>query len=212
MNKTGLTKGRVSQLFDDAQPFGEIAGRRLASGLGLDDAFFESDQATAHGLADSLLEAESQSPQMGGCKLQEMKQNPSLQVPLLSWGRLQELGMLGENIAPEDGCMVDVVVSVLLGPRTVALPIQHDLAELGLFRGGMVVLDPDAPAEDLAIVLARVANGVPEFRQYDQLDNNVYRLITKQTGSTEWKSDTHRITILAVAKQIANLPPNLRRK
>lgn len=38
-----LTKGRVSQLFDDDEPFGERAARSLAERLGLDPDYFERD-------------------------------------------------------------------------------------------------------------------------------------------------------------------------
>jgi hypothetical protein len=43
MERTGLTKGRVSQLFDDKQAFGERAARNLAESLGLPPDFFEHD-------------------------------------------------------------------------------------------------------------------------------------------------------------------------
>lgn len=38
-----LTKGRVSQLFDESAPFGELAGRNLAARFGLDADYFERD-------------------------------------------------------------------------------------------------------------------------------------------------------------------------
>jgi len=41
MKKTGLSKGRVSQLFDENQPFGERAARNLAEALRLPGDFFE---------------------------------------------------------------------------------------------------------------------------------------------------------------------------
>lgn len=40
---TGLTKGRIAQLFDPEQPFGEIAARRLALQLKLPPDYFEHD-------------------------------------------------------------------------------------------------------------------------------------------------------------------------
>lgn len=44
MQRTGLTHGRVSQLFDERQPFGEAAARNLAERLGLAPDYFERDQ------------------------------------------------------------------------------------------------------------------------------------------------------------------------
>ena len=38
---TGLTKGRISQLLDPKEPFGDVAARRLASGLGLPEDYFD---------------------------------------------------------------------------------------------------------------------------------------------------------------------------
>lgn len=43
MAKTGLTKGRVSQLFDENQPFGDVAARNLAERLGLPLDYFDRD-------------------------------------------------------------------------------------------------------------------------------------------------------------------------
>ena len=40
--KTGLSKGRISQLFDERQPFGERAARSLAASLNLDPEFFNT--------------------------------------------------------------------------------------------------------------------------------------------------------------------------
>lgn len=45
MKKAGISKGRVSQLFDERQPFGELAARNLAEALKLPPNFFEMDQA-----------------------------------------------------------------------------------------------------------------------------------------------------------------------
>lgn len=43
MKKTGLTKGRLSQLFKENQPFGELAAKNLAEKLGLSSDHFEHD-------------------------------------------------------------------------------------------------------------------------------------------------------------------------
>lgn len=47
IRKSGLTKGRISQLFDSEQPFGERAARTLAQSLGLPSEFFNTP-ADAH--------------------------------------------------------------------------------------------------------------------------------------------------------------------
>jgi len=45
MLATGLTKGRVTQLFDVDEPFGELAASRLAEKLKLPRDYFERDHA-----------------------------------------------------------------------------------------------------------------------------------------------------------------------
>jgi hypothetical protein len=47
IRKSGYTKGRISQFFDDEQPFGERAARALAERLGLSPDYFERDPAQA---------------------------------------------------------------------------------------------------------------------------------------------------------------------
>ena len=42
---SGLTKGRIAQLFDDEQPFGERAAAALATRLGLESDFFEHNRS-----------------------------------------------------------------------------------------------------------------------------------------------------------------------
>lgn len=53
---TGYTKGRISQLFDDNQPFGERAASNLAEKLGLPQDYFEAYSATDSGLRLSVAE------------------------------------------------------------------------------------------------------------------------------------------------------------
>jgi len=43
IRKTGLTKGRISQLLDTDLPFGERAAARLAERLGLPEDYFEHE-------------------------------------------------------------------------------------------------------------------------------------------------------------------------
>jgi hypothetical protein len=65
MKRTGLTKGRVSQLFDENQPFGELAARNLAEKLGLASDYFEIGRAGAPaGLSDRALDIARQFDQM----------------------------------------------------------------------------------------------------------------------------------------------------
>lgn len=42
LKASGLTKGRLSQLLDPEQPFGDVAARNLETRLKLDPGFFDS--------------------------------------------------------------------------------------------------------------------------------------------------------------------------
>lgn len=49
LSDTGLTKGRLSQLLDETQAFGEVAARNLEARLNLDPGFFDlMDAQTVH--------------------------------------------------------------------------------------------------------------------------------------------------------------------
>lgn len=96
IRRTGLSKGRVSQLFDPEQPFGEKAAASLAERLGLRSDFFESDHATASpngGMEGATLQAQEMSP-------------PRYRVlPTIRWEDLmtrEELPDLFATPAPDD--------------------------------------------------------------------------------------------------------------
>ncbi len=42
LKEAGITKGRLSQLLDPEQPFGDVAARNLEQRLNLDPGFFDS--------------------------------------------------------------------------------------------------------------------------------------------------------------------------
>lgn len=45
LKESGLTKGRLSQLLDDAEPFGDIAARNLEDRLHLEPGYFDAMDA-----------------------------------------------------------------------------------------------------------------------------------------------------------------------
>jgi len=45
LTATGLTKGRLSQLLDETQPFGDVAARRLETRLHLEPGYFDTMDA-----------------------------------------------------------------------------------------------------------------------------------------------------------------------
>lgn len=45
LRDSGLSKGRLSQLLDPNEPFGDVAARNLVESLGLKDGYFESDDS-----------------------------------------------------------------------------------------------------------------------------------------------------------------------
>lgn len=80
INDTGLTKGRIAQLFDPKEPFGEVAARRLAEALGLPSDFFEVDQASQRGPAAAGLPPDS-------ARVTNVEPGPDMRgkVPVISW-------------------------------------------------------------------------------------------------------------------------------
>jgi hypothetical protein len=45
LDESGLSKGRLSQLLDEAEPFGDIAARNLETRLDLDPGYFDTMDA-----------------------------------------------------------------------------------------------------------------------------------------------------------------------
>jgi SOS-response transcriptional repressor LexA len=89
MLDTGFTKGRVSQLFDAAQPFGELAGKRIAEALSLPSDYFERDAPTQP-------EAAPVPAPLAGARLDNIEPGPDTKglVPLISW---VQAGMWAES-------------------------------------------------------------------------------------------------------------------
>lgn len=54
---SGITKGRLAQLLNDKEPFGDVAGRNLAESLGLGGAYFDAQEAVVDVLDDWRLQA-----------------------------------------------------------------------------------------------------------------------------------------------------------
>lgn len=130
--KAGLTKGRVSQLLDPAQSFGERAGMKLAAALGLrNERYFDSDQeptttdypAEADQLAEAL--------EVLTKALRKADKNSRLALePLLS-------SMAKE---PEDaGQKSRLILRLLITDTVPAIPAENDRP--GHISGDLGILD-----------------------------------------------------------------------
>lgn len=86
MKVTGLSKGRVSQLFDEAQPFGERAAVALAEKLGLPSDAFLSGRASAQETAPSYAGPVPTQPMVA----QDVSQMEMQHAPLITWGALMQ--------------------------------------------------------------------------------------------------------------------------
>lgn len=79
-----ITKGRVSQLFDEAQPFGEAAARQLAARLGLaDDAFLRDLSELAY---------------KAGLMLDDVPDEQQRKQVYAYWALIQQLVMSGQQV------------------------------------------------------------------------------------------------------------------
>ena len=117
-NKAGVTHGYVSQISRPGFNFGARAARELEQRLGLPHLFFDTPAEPAGHSGSAYL------------------------VPVLPWG------LVGRSSAPAGSPVVPVGWRV--GPRAVAA-VSHGAmwsGEVGIPRGWLAIIDPDAPRRD----------------------------------------------------------------
>lgn len=108
--ETGLSKGRITQLFDPDEPFGERTGRNLAEKLDLPPDYFERDKPPPGELSDEAI----------AWAWEFERAPPSLRARL---HRLYDL--LREDPEPPDGAP---------SPSVVPIPQSRSAPERGLWK------------------------------------------------------------------------------
>jgi hypothetical protein len=127
MRATSLSKGRVAQLFDDKQPFGEKAAAALAEKLNLPADYFE--QPAAVGSTEGM-------------------QSPQIHDALASLTRDQFLRACANLSTPDWQLTVRLWVAVGIVPGAVEVVPRWDLKEAGSGRATVRPMTLDETAAD----------------------------------------------------------------
>jgi SOS-response transcriptional repressor LexA len=141
IRKSGYTKGRISQLFDPAQPFGERAARSLALRLGLPSDVFDTPPGSKQQL-----------------NVEEVPQLPA--VPLISWVQAGAWSDVSDPHAP--GVADDwLPCPVRHGPNTYALRVRGESmfnpdGKPSYSDGDIIFVDPSREAHHGDRVVVRL--------------------------------------------------------
>lgn len=158
----GLSKGRVSQLLDAEQAFGERAARSYAEKLGLPVNWFEQG-------ASNVLTA-----QVGGRRIPVISG-----IAAGSFREVVDAFAMGEG---HDTLFTDMELS----PYSFALKIDGRSMLPEFVEGDVVVIDPDVRPQSGDFVAARNAKGGATFKKYrlrgvDPSGREVFELIPLNT-------------------------------
>lgn len=147
INETGLTKGRVAQLFDEDQPFGETAARRLAERLSLPKNFFEHD-AMSGDTPIVLASTQDEASYAGQPAVRRL-------VPVVGEARLQIDGHYEElQYTSDQG--YGTIEGYSSDPNAYALRVRGDGMHPAIRHGAFVVVEPNGrcvPGEYVALQL-----------------------------------------------------------
>lgn len=137
----GLTKGRVSQLLDPDQPFGETAAERLVEKLSLGPGYFE--QGAIHGVAGSGLR----------------------RIPVISEVQAGNFREIVDAFAMGGGATY-LHTDLDASPYAFALQIEGRSMLPDFEPGDRVIIDPDVRPLSGDFVAARNAKGAATFKKY----------------------------------------------
>lgn len=194
---TGLSKGRISQLFNDAEPFGEEAARKLEEFFGLDGgAFLEMGKSESskkwsrrNALPPNGTGKTSITNDLVGVKSLTL-------APLIYWGRLGEdlnkandLVVGVEKLATPDGCTNKFKWVV----------VEQDYPAFRIKRGGKIAVEPiddTTPALEGELHLFRLAGGSFTIGEYRLLAGGNYEALVSDGPPLE--RDRHGLSVVAV--------------
>lgn len=180
IRKSGLTKGRVSQLFDPGQRFGEQAAENLAQRLGLSLDVF-SNQAS---------EVSNVIPATTGATM----------IPLIS---NVQAGAWSETVDPHQAgdaskwLMTDAPVS----RSSFALQVQGDSMTPDFQPGDRIIVDPAVQPRLGDFVVAKNGNQEATFRKYrprgvDAGGQTVFELVALNEDYPSMRSDMTPMRII----------------
>lgn len=162
---SGLSEGRVSQLLDANQSFGERSAKNLAEKLGLPERYFEDGFGTS-GSADEQSNVE---PAL------ELKK--ARRVPITGSVRGGDDGYLVQDVVP------DGWVEYWTGdPQAYALRIKGDSMHPRYRAGEFVVITPSIEAQPGRDVVVRLTNGKCLLKQLNWERRDEIQLLSINNG------------------------------
>lgn len=173
IRKSGLTKGRISQLFDPNQQFGERAAASLADRLGLPADFFNAPAETASNVAQAS---------MGGTMIPIISS-----VQAGAWCGVEELQHAG---ADGEGLRTDYPVS----KSAFALEIKGISMQPEFQPGDHVIIDPTVEPLPGDFVVARNGDEEATFKKYrprgaNESGEQVFELVALNEDYPSMRSD-----------------------
>lgn len=161
----GLTEGRVSQLLDPNQSFGERSARNIASELRLGDRYFEE----GFGFATALQMQSNVEPAL------ELKK--SRRVPITGSVRGGDDGYLVQDVVP------DGWVEYWTGdPNAYALRIRGDSMHPRYRAGEFVVVTPSIEAQPGRDVVVKLHDGKCLLKELNWIRGDEIQLLSINNG------------------------------
>ena len=161
----GLTEGRVSQLLDPNQSFGERAARNIASELRLADRYFEE----GFGFSSAMQVQSNVEPAL------ELKK--SRRVPITGSVRGGDDGYLVQDTTP------DGWVEYWTGdPQAYALRIKGDSMHPRYRAGEFVVVTPSIEAQPGRDVVVKLHNGKCLLKEFNWIRGDEIQLLSINNG------------------------------
>lgn len=166
----GLTEGRVSQLLDPNQSFGERSARNIASELRLGDRYFEEGFAT--GSASDLLASE-----VGDA------------VPIKT---IKRIPVVGDVKGGDEGYLEELEHPVGFGdgyveyptedPNAYAVRVRGDSMHPRYRAGEFVIVEPNIAAQEGDDVVVLCANGRKMLKQLNWRRDGEIQLLSVNNG------------------------------
>ena len=178
MRKTGLSKGRITQLFDQKEPFGERAAANLTDALGLPAGYFEKPAPV-----------EDLQPPKGG----HWVEGPRIGVTSGNW-----LSLVEPTIEPRTILWESLLSEPL--PQQFKMAVPDDALAPAYPAGSLFIWSTVKEARVGSVVLVRDEFGQPHARRHGQ-GRAPGQWVAEATGPGFLPFSGAAVTLLAVAEE-----------
>jgi SOS-response transcriptional repressor LexA len=177
LEATGLTKGRLSQLLSEEEPFGERAAGNLVRKLQLQERYFEQGASNV--------------------SLASMGDRPIPVISEIHCGKFREII---DTFAAGDGESF-LTTDLELGPYAFALRLEGDSMQPEFIEGERVIIDPDVHPQTGDFVAARDGKNRGTFKKYrlrgiDAQGKEVFELIPLNDKYDTLRSDLEPLEVI----------------